>query len=69
MDVCKPKKLWGLGVHDLRLVNLALLGKCRQCLLSGASVIWRDILTYRYGVTSMTYIMGGRVGYLRSASS
>lgn len=26
-DVCKPKNLWGLSVCDLRLVNLALLGK------------------------------------------
>lgn len=34
-DVCKPKKLWGLSVRDLRLVNLALLGKWRWRLLSG----------------------------------
>lgn len=27
VNVCKPKKLWDLGVCDLRLVNLALLGK------------------------------------------
>lgn len=33
-DVCKSKKLRGLGVYDLRLVNLAMLDKWRWRLLS-----------------------------------
>lgn len=39
-DVCKSKKLGGLGVLYLQLVNLAFLRKWRWCLLLGASGIW-----------------------------
>lgn len=38
-DVCKLKKMDGLAVCDMRLVNLALLGKWRWRLLSGTSDI------------------------------
>lgn len=33
VDVSKPKKLGDLRVHDLRLVNLALLGKWKWQLI------------------------------------
>lgn len=68
VDVCKPKEFRGLGVCDLRLVNLALLGKLSWFLLSGASSIWHDILIARYGVSLTTSILGGRAGDPRSAS-
>jgi hypothetical protein len=29
VDICKPKKEGGLGIRDLRLVNLSLLAKWR----------------------------------------
>ncbi|PNX79587.1 ribonuclease H, partial [Trifolium pratense] len=34
----------GLGVRDLRMVNLALLGKWRWRLISGAGGLWKDIV-------------------------
>lgn len=46
-DICKSKKLGGLSVRDLWLVNLVLLGKWKWRLLSGAYGIWHDILTTR----------------------
>lgn len=58
--IYKPKKLGHLGVCDLQLVNLDLLGKWRWRLLSGAFGIWSDILTARYGVDPMTSILCGR---------
>ncbi|CAL5211702.1 unnamed protein product [Lathyrus oleraceus] len=68
MDVCKPNKLGGLGVCDLRLINLALLGKWKWRLLLGASGISCDILTARYGVVYTTSILGGRAGCLQLSS-
>lgn len=68
MDVCKPNKLEGLGVCNLQLINLALLGKWKWRLLLGASGISGDILTARYGVVYTTSILGGRAGYLQLTS-
>lgn len=48
--MCKYKKSWGIGVCDLHLVNLALLGKQRLRLVPGISGLWGDILVVRYGV-------------------
>lgn len=67
-DVCKPKNQWGLDVHDLRLVNLALLGKWTWCLLLGAAGVLCDIVTTRYGVAPTTSIHGGRASCLQLAS-
>lgn len=47
-DVCKPKKIGGLGVWDLRLFILALLGKWRRCFLLGDLGVWRDIMSSIY---------------------
>lgn len=63
-DVCKSKKFGYLDVRDIQLVNLVFLSKCRWRLLSRASDIWCDILTVRYGVTSMTSILDGIVACL-----
>ncbi|XP_058753247.1 uncharacterized mitochondrial protein AtMg00310-like [Vicia villosa] len=68
VDFCKPKKLGGIDIHDLRLVNLALLGKWKWHMPSGDYGIWCDILTARNGVSSMTSIMGGIADCLISAS-
>lgn len=48
---------------------MALFAKLSWQLFSGASGIWCDILTARYGVSYMSTIMGGRVRCFRSASS
>lgn len=61
MDVWKPKKLEGLGVRDLRFVNLVILGKWMWCLFSEASDIWCDILIARYGVAPTISILDGEM--------
>lgn len=67
-DVCKPKRFSGLGVHDLRLVNLVMLGKWRRQSILGDSGLWRDIFSARYGVILTTPVLGGRAVYFRAAS-
>ncbi|GAU21373.1 hypothetical protein TSUD_189600 [Trifolium subterraneum] len=63
-NVCRPKSEGGLGVCDLRMVNLALLGKWRWRLISGAEGLWKDILRARYDPLGCSSHLGGRVGSL-----
>jgi hypothetical protein len=48
--VCKPKKLGGLGVRDIRAVNISLLAKWRWRLLGDDNAMWKDVLKSKYGV-------------------
>ncbi|GAU44056.1 hypothetical protein TSUD_399540 [Trifolium subterraneum] len=66
--VCKLKSGGGLGVRDLRALNLALVGKWRWRLISGGVGLWRDIIFARYGPLSPSPHLGGRPQGLRRAS-
>jgi hypothetical protein len=46
--VCKDRKNGGLGVRDIRLVNLSLLAKWRWRLLTPGRALWKDILVAKY---------------------
>ncbi|GAU27881.1 hypothetical protein TSUD_159750 [Trifolium subterraneum] len=48
-DVCRPKKEGGLGVKDLRIMNISLLAKWKWRLLSEGEAIWKNIIRERYG--------------------
>jgi hypothetical protein len=48
-DVCKSKNEGGLGVRDLRLVNISLLTKWRWKLLSNVNEVWKDVIVAKYG--------------------
>jgi hypothetical protein len=48
-DVCKPKSLGGLGVRDLRVVNISLLTKWKWRLLSSSSLMWKEVIRSKYG--------------------
>jgi hypothetical protein len=48
-DVCRPKNMGGLGVRDLRLVNISLLAKWRWKLLSSEKEVWKDVVAAKYG--------------------
>jgi hypothetical protein len=48
-DVCKPKKDGGLGIKDLRLVNMSLLAKWRWRLLLGEEEVWKSVVKAKYG--------------------
>jgi hypothetical protein len=47
--VCKEKNKGGLGVCDIRLVNLSLLAKWRWCLLLPGRPLWKEVLAAKYG--------------------
>lgn len=48
-NVCKPKEGGGLGVRNIKCFNNALICKWKWRILQEGDVIWRDILTFRYG--------------------
>jgi hypothetical protein len=48
-DVCKPKRFGGLGVRDLRVVNISLLTKWRWRLLDNNPSLWKNIIRSKYG--------------------
>ncbi|GAU32685.1 hypothetical protein TSUD_145590 [Trifolium subterraneum] len=66
--VCQSKRDGGLGIIDLRAVNLELLGKWRWRLISGGVGLWRDIILATYGSLFPSPHLGGRLGGLRKAS-
>ncbi|KAK2393020.1 hypothetical protein QL285_055002 [Trifolium repens] len=49
MDVCRHKKEGGLGVKDLRIMNISLLSKWKWRLLSEGQSIWKKVLQERCG--------------------
>ena len=42
--MCQPKCNGGLGVRDIRLVNLSLLAKRRWRLLQNEEGLWKEVL-------------------------
>jgi hypothetical protein len=52
-DVCKPKKEGGLGVRDLRLVNLSLLAKWRWRVLLEEEELWKNVIIAKYGLRAV----------------
>jgi hypothetical protein len=49
VDVCRPKECGGLGIRNLRLVNIALLTKWRWRLLTSNDLVWKSVLMAKYG--------------------
>jgi len=47
--VCEPHETGGLGIIDLRVFNLALLGKWIWRLRSDKGSLWKEILESKYG--------------------
>jgi hypothetical protein len=47
--VCKAKNKGGLGVRDVRLVNLSLLTKWRWRILQSGRPLWKEVLVANYG--------------------
>jgi hypothetical protein len=48
-EICKPKKEGGLGVKNLRLMNLSLSAKWRWKLLREDEEIWKKVVKAKYG--------------------
>jgi hypothetical protein len=51
-DICKPKREGGLGIRDLRLINLSLLAKWRWNILSNDREVWKDVIFTKYGLSN-----------------
>lgn len=47
--VCQQKKNGGLGVKDIRVMNVSLLAKWRWRLLDGERTLWKEVLNAKYG--------------------
>jgi hypothetical protein len=47
--VCKPKHCGGLGVRDIRAVNISLLAKWRWRLLLDDTSLWKAVIKGKYG--------------------
>lgn len=63
-ETCKPKKYGGLGVKDLRLVNLALRAKQIWTLLIGSFGLWFKIIISCYSASIVSSQCVGRsLGY------
>jgi hypothetical protein len=56
--ICLPKKKGGLGVRDIRVVNISLLAKWRWKLLTDDQAVWIEVLKSKYdiGVSGKTEI-------------
>ncbi|WJX67429.1 hypothetical protein P8452_51895 [Trifolium repens] len=48
-EICKPKKEGGLGIKDLRLMNISLLAKWRWKLLKRDDELWKKVVVAKYG--------------------
>ncbi|WJX46635.1 beta-amyrin 28-monooxygenase [Trifolium repens] len=48
-DICRSKKEGGLGIRDLRVVNLSLLAKWRWKLLTNEDEVWKNVMVAKYG--------------------
>jgi hypothetical protein len=46
--VCLPKNKGGLGVRDVRVVNISLLTKWRWRLLYDDNMVWKEVLKSKY---------------------
>jgi hypothetical protein len=47
--VCQSKRLGGLGIRDLRTMNISLLAKWRWRLLQDDHALWKAVLKSKYG--------------------
>nr|KYP50798.1 Putative ribonuclease H protein At1g65750 family [Cajanus cajan] len=47
--VCKPKESGGLGVRDLEIFNISLLGKWKWRMVNEPNALWVKVLEARYG--------------------
>lgn len=72
-SICQPKRDGGLGVRDVRVVNVNLLAKWRWRLLGGGEFLWKDVIREKYDdgvgnlvdirllLTQDSHLCGGRL--------
>ena len=66
--VCLPKARGGLGVRDIRKVNLSLLAKWRWRLIHGDNMLWKEVLSEKYGTRALNVLEDGYMNWPGYAS-
>jgi hypothetical protein len=66
--VCREKKDGGLGVRDVRVVNISLLTKWRWKLLSVEPALWKQVLVAKYGGGLLREVIFNNIPGARIAS-
>ena len=67
--VCQSKRNGGLGVKDIRVMNVSLLTKWRWRLLDGEVALWKEVLLTKYGANVGGLLTGVSGGGPRWSSS
>jgi hypothetical protein len=67
--ICRPKKEGGIGVRNLRLVNISVLAKWKWKLLSRDFELWKEVVVARYGRDVMGKRRLGEIDVSRTGSS
>jgi hypothetical protein len=67
-SVCQTKENGGLGVRDVRVLNVSLLAKWKWRLLDEKPGLWKDVLV-KYGPNVTTLVEGAVEYHWRSAST
>jgi hypothetical protein len=57
--VCQPKCKGGLGVRDIRTVNISLLSKWRWRLLHSDNSLWKEVIRGKYGDAAIGRVVLG----------
>lgn len=58
-SICQPKKMGGLGIRPLKLVNQALLGKWLSRIGEDNNSLWRKIILAKYELGRNGWDIGG----------
>lgn len=67
--VCQHKENGGLGVRDIKVVNVSLLAKWRWRLLVGSTSSWKEVLMAKYGDNIFRMVEGDSYLWPRFTSS
>jgi len=68
-SVCQTKENGGLGVRDVRVLNVSLLAKWKWRLLDGEMALWKEVLVEKYGPQVTAMVDGELCTHWRNASS
>lgn len=67
-SVCQQKENGGIGIKDVRVMNVSLLAKWRWRLLDGENALWKDVLEEKYGPCKGCMLVGGAPSWPRFTS-
>jgi len=67
-SVCQQKANGGIGIKDIRVMNVSLLAKWKWRLLDGEKALWKDVLEGKYGPCKESLLVGGIASWPRNAS-